>query len=93
LDRKLMDNAPKGYTAALVELTPSQIIQAFSRALDEAKFSPPPATLRELSGQMMIGDALASETREELFRIVGALRRGRGVTAALSKSPTEAEDT
>jgi hypothetical protein len=55
-------------------LTPAQIIQPFSRALDECRFFPPPATLRELSGQTMTGDAVASEARTELFRIVAAMR-------------------
>jgi hypothetical protein len=78
LDRKLTDNAPRGYIAALLDLKPSQVIQAFSRALDDSKFFPPPATLRELSGQTMTGDGVASEAREELFRIVGAMRGAHG---------------
>jgi hypothetical protein len=67
LDRKRTENALKGYTAALVDVKPSQIIQAFSRTLNESKFFPPLATLRELSWQTMTGDAVASEARLELF--------------------------
>jgi hypothetical protein len=74
LDRKLTDNAPKGYIVALVDVKPPQIIQAFSRTLNESKFLPPPATLRELSGQTMTGDAVASEAEAELFKTVAAMR-------------------
>jgi hypothetical protein len=56
LDRKLTENLLKGYIVALVYVKPPQIIQAFSGTLNEARFSPPPATLREFSGQTMTGD-------------------------------------
>jgi hypothetical protein len=74
LERKLTDNAVKGYITALVDRKPSKIAQAFSRALDESMFFPPPATLREMAGQTtMTGDAAAAEAKAELFRIVAAM--------------------
>jgi ABC-type taurine transport system substrate-binding protein len=73
LDRKLTENGLKGYIVALVDVKPPQIIQAFSRTLNESKFLPPPATLRELSGLTTTGDAVASEAKAELFRIVAAI--------------------
>jgi hypothetical protein len=64
----LTEKAATGYLASLSELTKEQLSQAFSRALDEARFLPVPATLLELAGATA-GDVVPAETREELFRI------------------------
>jgi hypothetical protein len=89
LDETRLENALKGYIVALVYVKPSQIIQAFSRTLKESKFLPRPATLRELSGQTMTGDATL-KARTELFRIVAAMRvprRGSWSEAARDSWP------
>jgi hypothetical protein len=74
-DKKIKPDVVKAYAASLEDLLPSQIIQAFSRALDEAKFMPFTATLREYSGRPVSGDPIASEAREELFRIWKAIHK------------------
>jgi hypothetical protein len=56
-------------------LTKAQIVLAFSRALDESKFFPVPALLRDFGS---IGDATAAEAKEELLRIVTAMRGAHG---------------
>jgi hypothetical protein len=79
LDRKLMENALKGYTVALVDVKPSQIIQAFSRTLEELKFMPVPAVLQDMAVMTMTtGDPVAVEAREELFRIVAPMQGQSG---------------
>jgi hypothetical protein len=71
MKHEITDKAGMGYVASLNPLSQSQLVQAFSRALDEAKFFPVPALLRDFAS---FGDPVAAEAREELFRIVTAMR-------------------
>ena len=50
------------------------VVLAFSRAMDECKYWPNPATFRELSGRAVTGDPVAAEAKDELVRILGAMR-------------------
>lgn len=56
-------------------MTKEQLVRAFSRALDEARFLPVPALLRDFAS---IGEPIAVEAKEELFRIVAAMRGAHG---------------
>jgi hypothetical protein len=89
LDPKLMEKALKAYIAVLLELTPEQIVQAFSPAETCSKYYLVPATLREYSGRPATGDPIAAEAREELFRIVTAMR---GKHAPQLRGPSWASD-
>jgi hypothetical protein len=57
-----MEKALATYTAVLLDLTPEQIVQAFSRAAAESKFFPAPATLREYSGRPPSGDPICQRS-------------------------------
>jgi hypothetical protein len=74
MKHEITDKAGMGYIASLSPLTKEQIVQAFSRALDESKFFPVPALLRDFASVAPSGDPIANEAREELFRIVKATR-------------------
>jgi hypothetical protein len=76
LDRRLVDNPLKTYIAALLDLTPQEIVQAFSRAANESKFMRGPALLRDFASVAPSDDPTTNEAREELFRIVTAMRGG-----------------
>jgi hypothetical protein len=71
LGQKVTAKVAAAYTASLAPLTKAQLVQAFSRALDEAGYMPVPALLRSFAS---IGDPITAEAREELFRIVTAMR-------------------
>jgi hypothetical protein len=43
------DKAATAYVASLSQLTKPQLVRAFSRALDEARFLPVPALLRDFA--------------------------------------------
>ena len=62
----------------LLDLSQSELVLAFSRAAMEAKFFPPPATVREFSGRSASGDPIANEAREELFRLVAGMHTKHG---------------
>ena len=47
------------YTAVLSELDQVEIIRAFTRASEECRFWPSPATLREFIGRVVSGDPVA----------------------------------
>jgi hypothetical protein len=74
LNHKLSEKALAGYLAVLADLTPAEVVQAFSRAAEELKFFPAPALLRDFASVAPSGDPIANEAREELFRIVAAMR-------------------
>jgi hypothetical protein len=74
MKHEITEKAGMGYVASLNPLTRQQLVQAFSRALDESKFFPVPALLRDFASVAPSGDPVASEAREELFRIVAAMR-------------------
>jgi len=73
-DRKITPTMAEGYHASLADLTREELVLAFSRAQNELKFFPLPATLREYSGRPATGDPVAAEAKQELFRIVTAMR-------------------
>ena len=58
----------------LSDLTREQVIQAFSRAAMECTHFPVPALLRDFA---LIGEPVAVEAKEELFRIVAAMRHSK----------------
>jgi hypothetical protein len=72
LNHKLSEKALAGYLASLSALTRDQIVLAFSRAPDEAKFFPVPTLLRDFASVAPRRDPIANEAREQLFRIVAA---------------------
>jgi hypothetical protein len=64
--------AQSGYIALILELTPAQIVLAFSRAAMEYKHFPVPALLRSFAS---IGEPVAVEAKEGL-RLASLPRRG-----------------
>jgi hypothetical protein len=78
LDRKMTPTLFTSYAASLEDLRPEEIILAFSRAHDECRFFPSPAILREFSGRAVTGDPIASEAKDELLRILAAMRGPHG---------------
>ena len=78
LDRKTTSTIAIGYDATLEDLTQEEIVLAFSRAHDECKFFPSPATLREFSGRPVTGDPIANEAKEGLLSIIAAMRGPHG---------------
>lgn len=67
------------YTAVLVDLTPDEIVLAFSRAAQECQgWFPPPATLRAFSGQPMLGDPIATEAKSALMDLITGMRSAHG---------------
>jgi hypothetical protein len=62
-------------------LTKEQLVLAFSRAAMECKHFPVPALLRDFAS---IGEPVAAEAKEELFRIVAAMRGQHGWKAAVA---------
>ena len=63
---------------SLLDLSQSEIVLAFSRAATEGKFFPVPSLLLDFSGRAVTGDPIASEAREELFKIVAGMRGPHG---------------
>lgn len=78
-EKKLGVKTVELYQAALMDLTVPQLLQAFSRATEECKYWPSPATLRELAGVPAHGDPVAAEAKAELFRILTAMRGPHGL--------------
>ena len=78
LERKINPDVAKGYKATLADLTRAEIVLAFSRAHDELKFFPAPATLREFSGRPVSGDPIAAEAREQLQYLLNGMRSKHG---------------
>jgi hypothetical protein len=76
LERKLMEKALKTYIAVLLDLTPQEIVQSFSRAANDSKFMRVRALLRDFASVAPSGDPIANEARAGLFRIVKAIRGG-----------------
>lgn len=69
------------YTAALADLTPSEIVLAFARATEECKaFFPSPATLREFSGRSSSGDPIGREAEKEFLKLILGMRGPHGLT-------------
>jgi hypothetical protein len=66
LDRTITTTMVASYYASLEDLTREEIVLAFSRARDESKFLPAPATLREYSGRPIAGRPVAAEGRGPL---------------------------
>ena len=78
LNWKLKEKALVGYIALILDLTPAEIVLAFFRAANEGKFMHVPASLRDFASVTPSGDPIANEGREELFRIVAAMRGPHG---------------
>jgi hypothetical protein len=76
--KEMTRNIAMGYLDTLGTLTQDEAILALSRAQEECKFFPPPATLLELSGRAVTGDPVAAEAREEFLRILTAMRGPHG---------------
>jgi|ERR1700729_1769470 hypothetical protein len=76
--QELNPDVAKGYKATLADLTRAEIVLAFSRAHDELKFFPAPATLREFSGRPVSGDPIAAEAREQLQYLLNGMRSKHG---------------
>jgi hypothetical protein len=79
-DKALTPRLLEVYTASLAELTPSEIIMAFSRATEECRFFPPPAILREFSGHAADGDPVAREAKVQLLYLLDGMRGPHDVT-------------
>ena len=58
-----MEKALKTYIAVLLELTPEQIVQAFSPAAEYSNLLHAPAALCEYSGRPAMGDPIANEAK------------------------------
>jgi hypothetical protein len=74
LGKEMTRNIAMGYLDTLGTLTQDEAILALSRAQEECKFFPPPATLLEFSGRAVTGDPVAAEAKDELLRILAAMR-------------------
>jgi hypothetical protein len=66
------------YTAVLSGLDQVEIIRAFTRASEECRFWPSPATLREFSGRPVSGDPIAAEAKAELLKLLEGMRGKHG---------------
>jgi hypothetical protein len=75
LERNLSKNALATYLAVLADLSQEQIVLAFSRAAMECKHFPVPALLRDFAS---IGEPVAAEAKQELIRIIQAMRGAHG---------------
>ena len=78
LGKEMTKNTAMGYHDTLGTLTQDEAILAFARAQEECKFFPSPATLREFSGRAVTGDPVAAEAKDELLRILAAMRGPHG---------------
>lgn len=78
LDKKMSRMLLEVYEVSLADLEPAEIIQAFSRAHDELKYFPPPATLREFSGRAVTGDPIAAEAKSQLLYVLEGMRGPHG---------------
>jgi hypothetical protein len=87
-EKPLTDGMVMLYTAALLDLSPPEIVLAFARATEECKFFPSPATLREYSGQSSSGDPIEREAKQELLYLIGGMRTKHGPTSNRSLDPS-----
>lgn len=73
MDRNTTKSLPL-YVAVLWDLTPQELVLAFSRAAEEDKFFPAPSRLRELCGREPVGDPVEREAVAALTVLLSKMR-------------------
>lgn len=73
-NRKTSSTLLSSYVASLEDLTPEDIILAFTRAQDEENYWPTPSRLRELCGREPAGDPLEREAIAAFNAVLSKMR-------------------
>jgi hypothetical protein len=84
-ERNLTVSMGELYIAALADLSPTEIIQAFTRATEQAKFFPVPAILREYAGHG--DDAIDLEAKNALVYMLKGMRTEHGTRLQALQGP------